>query len=232
MARTFLQLCQRVARESGTISGSALPASVVSQSGRLLKVVDWTAQAWVDIQNMSESWKFLRKELPSGCVTVAGTARYTGASFSIDTLAKWVHAKDTFTVYLQSTGVADESRLDPISWADWRRLYGMGSQTQGKPRHYAISDDNELCLGPIPDAVYVVNGLYVRTPQVLEANDDEPLLPERFEMVIVWEAVELLAGHDEGAFQVGHAKSQKAKLMTALQRDQLPMPVAGAGPLA
>ena len=36
----FLALCQKTARESGTIEG-VLPSTVVGQSGRLLKVVNW-----------------------------------------------------------------------------------------------------------------------------------------------------------------------------------------------
>ena len=47
---TFLQLCQKLARESGSVSGGAMqPTSVLNQSGRLAKVVAWLSDGWVEL---------------------------------------------------------------------------------------------------------------------------------------------------------------------------------------
>lgn len=41
----YLTLCQKVARESGVVAG-VQPATVTSQTGRLLKIVSWVNDAW------------------------------------------------------------------------------------------------------------------------------------------------------------------------------------------
>lgn len=229
---TFLELAQATARESGTLSG-VQPSSVVGQTGRLLKVVSYTAEAWRLIQLMHASWRFMRKELPSTCLTTAGTARYTAASWSITDLAAWITEEDTVSIYKQSTGVSDESHLRHIDWREWRRLYDFGAQSNDRPTRYAISPANEFCLGAAPDATYVVRGEYRRTPQILSANSDVPICPEQFHSIIVWRAVMLMDEHDEAPPQkIEYARQQYAALISAMERDQLPQITIGAAALA
>ena len=229
---TFLELCQATARESGTLAG-VQPSSVVAQTGRLLKVVNYTIEAWRLIQNMHASWRFMRKEMPSSAVTTAGTARYTAASWSISDFAEWITEEDTVSIYKQSLGVSDESGIRNIDWREWRRLYDRGTQEQARPSRYAISPANEFCLGQTPDAAYVVNGEYRRTVQVMSANTDEPICPARFHSIIPWRAVMLMDGHDEAPpNKIEYARQQYNALLSDMERDQLPRITVGAKPLA
>lgn len=227
--KTFLKLCQDVARESGTISGT-YPTAVTSQSGRLLDVVNWVNDAWRIIQNKRNAWAWMRKEF-TGTLS-NGTAKYTAASFSITDHARWVTERDSMTLYQQSTGVSDEGEIENISWASWRQKYGRGSQTNNKPTQYAVSPASELCFGAIPDDTYVVNGEYYETPQALIENADEPNLPERFEDVIRWGALMLMAGYDEDAVLLAKATANYGEIMRDLERDQLPQIGFGGGPIA
>lgn len=227
---TYKELCQDVARECGTFSG-VVPTAVTGQNGRLLKVVNWTADAWVMIQNLHASWKWMRQEFPvANTVTISGTARYTPASWSITDLAEWINEDGLITIYKSATGVSDEGELDPISWAEYRYLYGRGTQTNNRPIHWSVSpDDNEFCLGPIPDAVYVINGEYRQAPQVLAANGDEPNMPSRFHKGITWQGVMILGEHDEAEQQaVVNAERKYDDFLFALERDQLPRFEIGA----
>lgn len=229
---TFLQLCQGVARESGTISGT-LPTSVVSQSGRLLSIVKWTAEAWLRIQNMHASWLWMRKEFPATALTSSGTARYTGASWNITDLAEWIIEPRNVSIYLNATGVSDETELTFISWDQWRITYGRGTQTNNRPINYTISPAGEFCLGPIPDAIYRLNGEYRKTPQILSANADIPECPTRFHDAIMWLAVSQLAEFDEATPVAIVSAAQKFnEFLFAMRRDQLPQVEIGSDPLA
>jgi len=55
----FLELARDVALLSGAASA---PPSVTGQTGRLAKVVAWTAKAWEMIQLANPNWSFLRAE--------------------------------------------------------------------------------------------------------------------------------------------------------------------------
>ena len=223
---SFLQLCQDVARESGTISGTQ-PTSVSSQTGRLRKVVQWTNKAWEDIQNSRPDWRWMQGELEDGEIT-ASTARYTSASFSLTRWADWIvdletHDSDQiWTIYKQSVGVSDERPLRWIDWLTWRRRYGRGEQEENYPVEYTVSPAGEICFGPIPDTTYLVSGLYHKSPQALSADGDTPEMPSRFHRLIVYKALILLAEHDEAEVQIATANRGARELMAALERDQLP----------
>lgn len=232
----YLQLCQRVARESGTIAGT-LPTTVTGQSGRLLKIVGWVASAWTSIQtHRGAQWQWMRKSLPTATtLTIPGTACYTAASWNVPDLERW-HTdridERPVSLYLHAAGVSDEGELQEVSWPDWRRKYGRGAQVPNRPIEYAISPANEMCLGPVPDAAYVVNGEYWKTPQTLAADADVPDLPSRHHELIVCRALMSLAEHDEAGDAYAAASSNFLRMMADLERDQLPVLGLGGGPLA
>lgn len=226
---SFLELCQMVARESGTISGT-LPSSVLSQTGRLAKIVSWTNSAWMDIQNQRTTWLWMRKEFFGD--TIANTSRYTPAAWNITDLARWITDDDSTTMYDTTIGVSDEGAITFTPWPEWKSRYDRGTQTPNRPVEYTITAANEVALGPLPDAVYRVRGEYVKTPQTLAANADIPELPARFHTIIAWRALMLMAGHDEAPTTYASAKTEFDRIMFDLERDQLPSWGSGAGPLA
>ncbi len=230
---TFLQLCQGVTRESGTFTGTT-PTAVTSQSGRLLKVVNWTAEAWQIIQNLHNAWRFMRTEFTlSDTITIANTARYTPAAWNITDHAEWIFEQELISMYKTATGVSDEGNLIPILWHEFRRMYTKGTQTATRPVHWAISPANQFCLGPKPDAVYTVNGEYRKTSVIMDANTDEPDLPVRFHPIIIWKGVLLLAEHDEAPPDAMITANRKyAEYLGGLERDQLPQIRIGSEPLA
>lgn len=215
----FRELCQMVARESGTVSG-AQPLTVVAQTGRLGKIVFWTAEAWRQIQNRRSRWFWMEGEFDGE--TAADTARYTATSFSLDRWSAWIRRPGTLTIYLESLGVSDERELIFMPWDMYRRTYDRGTQTSNYPVHYAISPAGELCFGPIPDDVYIVQGIYRKSPQTLEADGDIPEMPEQYHDLIAWDALQLLAEHDEGEIQIAVAVRRSRELKADLERDQLP----------
>lgn len=230
----FLALAQKVASDSGVVSGTQ-PSTCQNQTGLLGKIVRWTADAWRQIQNAENAWRFMFGEFTGN--TLANTPRYTPASWNITDHAEWIHDREMlndhpYSIYSVALGVSDETRLTEIDFEQWRQSYNRGVQTVGKPRYYAISPANEFCLAPMPDGIYTVKGVYRKAPQVLSADADIPNFPDRFHDLITYRARLLLAEHDEAGFALTTAAGEDARLMADLRRDQLPTLVIRGGTLA
>ena len=216
---TFLEICKKVSRESGTISG-VLPSAVTGQSGRLLKIVNWVADAWDEIQNDESTWLWMRKEFSGD--TVIDQFKYTAANWSLTNLSRWVIDPLSVTLYLTATGVSDEGELNFLRWDEWRTKYGRGTQDSNRPIEYTITPAEEFGVGPKPDKVYKVSGEYYQDNEALAADGDVPDCPARFHDVIAWKALMKLAASDEGAEQLRHFDALYRPLRFALERDQLP----------
>lgn len=222
---TFLELCEDVARESGALSTA--PTSVTGQTGRQNKAVQWVKRAWEAIQGDQPDWLFMREEF-SGTL-VAGTKRYTAASLGITDFAEWVtdypghEAISIYTVGNQS----NESSLRQVTYEQWRRSYNFGTHDQARPTRYAVSPTKELLVGATPDAGYTIRGEYVRTPQILSANSDEPDMPERYHQAIVWRAIMLMSQHDSAWDAYNAAELRYLPHLRNMERDLLPKITTG-----
>ncbi len=216
---TYLELCQKVARESGTIAG-VLPTAVTGQTGRLLKVVNWVNDAWSEIQNMHAAWLWMRSEFSNDLST--NTMKYTAASFNLTDFARWVEDPGSVTMYLTATGVSDEGELENVPYDQWRRTYDRGTQTANRPTQWTVTPSLEFAVGVKPDLVYTVRGEYYLGNQALAANGDTPNCPARFHDLIVWKALMKLYASDEATEQLEEVKDLYEPLLFALVRDQLP----------
>ena len=230
---TFLQLTQDAVRESRTVSGTR-PTTVVSQTGRLLRFVEWTAQAWVDIQNRHKSWRWMQATY-SGATT-AGTKKYLAASFGISDFRDWLRDDSEngyrpHASYLTATGVSDEGALIEITWQDYRQRYDRGAQTNNPPIHYAISPTMQFCINP-PDDTYTIVGEYRKSATVLASDSDTPEMPADFHQLICWGAVVYSAESDEAHDKKIYAQMRYDKMMGELERDQLPKIIIGSEPVA
>lgn len=227
----YLQLCQMVASESGTISGDNTPTTTVGQSGRLLKVVSWTSKSWVRLQNLFPDWLWMRDEF-TGNLT-QGNAKYTGASFGLTRWGQWITAPHSMTLYDAALGVADEGEISFMPWDAYRRYFGRGLQVQNRPRFYSISPKGELCFGSIPDKAYVARGEYQKNAQVLgttaDPNNEVPELPDaNLHSVIAWNALLLLAQYDEDQWETSVASVRCGDDLNSMQKYR-PKPEIGAG---
>lgn len=224
---TYLSICQDTRREC-RVAGTG-PSTVVSQTGRLGDIVAWVAQAYTEIQKLKH-WNWLRSTFTVNTVANDDTYAYTDCtdsrlSATISRFAKWWLKngdEPNVTIYLTSAGVGGENYLTPIDWVDFRERYKRGTQTPGQPIHVTIDPQNNLVLGPKPDAVYTINGEYQMSPQTLSADADVPEMPAQFHSLIMWRAVQKYGSSNNAAevFQRGGYEGDRE--MRALERDQLP----------
>lgn len=233
-AMTFLEGVQRLRRETRGVAGAGQPTSVESQTGQLQRLVDYYSDAWENIQNSREDWRWMRK--PFTVNTVAGTEAYafgsctdTEAGAVISRFSRWY--RHSIKAYLQSTGVSGEYPLRYIEWDLFRRIYHYGTQNNGQPAHVSIDPNNKLCLGPKPDAVYVVGGDFQRSAQILAEDDDEPEMPDEYHMLIVWDALRDYGLATPATEAYVRGETQGKKIRRRLERKQLP-PVGWGDALA
>ncbi len=231
---SYLELCQAVARDSGTVSDLTAPSTVASQTGRLLRIVNWTAEAYSDIQRKRDDWRWLRREFDGE--TLATVQRYA-LNLTTERFKHWVFesedGNDTFSIYKTSEGQSTEGWLRYVPWDEFRRAYLFGPRADdtGKPRVISVDPAAQLVFYPIPDAVYTIRGEFYRGPQILAANADVPEMPLAHHDAIKWQALILLGVFDEAPDQIPAWAAFLGEHMAALVRKQTPR-IRLPGPLA
>lgn len=232
---TFLELCQDVAQESGTIPGGGTPAAVTGQTGRRALVVSWVRGAYMDIQRLHDSWRWLEADFSGSILATVQT--YNASSLGITRFGDWKREQTTglnmFTIYLTADGIETETPVQLKEWDVFRREYLTGAPTSqtGKPIYISVDPAGALRLWPTPDDSYTLRGVYWKSPQTLAANGDTPEMPSQFHEAIKWLALVKLALYDEAPQVAQNYLLQARPLIDALKRHQLPR-VTTAGPLA
>jgi hypothetical protein len=223
---TRLQLCRRLRQEAG-ISGTG-PTTTISQTGEMGKVVDWIDSAYQDIQNLHADWDFLRSDL--SFETIATISEYPKTAISATEQGEWID--DSFRSYLTSAGVAGEQFMTRVPWKRFRDVYLLGSlrSTTGQPLFITQQPDTSLLMWPIPDAIYTINGEYFQRPQTMTADSTNPLIPAKYQMIIVWRALMYYAGSAGAPELYAVGQREYKRLLNQLEAHQLPE-IEFAGPL-
>ena len=233
----FLQLCQRVQLlgrfEKGLVGTT--PTTTLSQSGSLLEIVTWVDQAYQDIQSKHRHWRFLTTA--GSFNTVDGTRAYVPET-QISTFERLIpymaqeSMRPFIMGYLTATG---ESDAQPIYFVPWSEFAGgvldRGTRPEGRPSRFTIQPDGDWEFDPTPDAIYTLTFYFKRTLHKLstvvapavDADDNEPLIPEAFHMAIVCGALRYYTiTRDAPDSLTIKYEREYAREMRRLENDQLP----------
>jgi hypothetical protein len=232
----FLALAVKL-RQECEVPGTG-PAAVTGQVGQLKRIVDWTADAWEDIQNQHTNWLWMRRAFTLNTVLnddsyAFGDATDVDAAAAITRFSHWLaqDPRDPYLCYLQSSGVGAQYRLSWVPWPDFKQLYRVGSQTNGAPAHVSADPQRNLVLGPKPNGVFVVTGDFQRSQQTLAADADIPEMPTQFHKLIVYWSMMKYGANSVATEIYSRAMNEANRMMRVLETNQLPeMPTAG--PLA
>lgn len=220
---TYLQLCQDVARESGTVGGATI-SSVTGNTGAVARLVQWTADAWRDVQRVEPDWLWMQGTFSGE--TVAGTREYSAADLGISSrFGRWLCGfRKPFWCYLTGEGQQTEQPLAFVEWPSFETNYGFGAAAAatGRPGFMSINPQGEVVLYPKPDAVYTIRGNYQKAPQTLAADGDVPEAPEAYHDAIKWRALILMGVHDEAVEQVPSWDVFYRKLLAEMRVAQKP----------
>lgn len=224
--KTFLQLCQ-LTREKCGISGSG-PSSVTGQTGEMSRIVNWVQEAWIDLQNRSRDWDWMRAEF---CVTTEQYRQdYTPSMASLTDFSRW--HPDTLRAYKQSYGVSDQQWLVEWRYDIFRDTYIFAAQTTGRPVVFAVRPrDKALLFGSIPDDAYEIRGEYQKAARPFLTGSEVPSLPEEFHMLIVYGAMKKYAFYENAPEVAVFADGAYKEMLSDLLMNQSPVFSVGC-PLA
>lgn len=225
---SYLQLVNKLIQKCG-ISGNTL-ATLQGQTGEMARCIAWIDEAYLNIQEIEPNWDWM-----TGTVsfpTVAQQQFYTPTQTGLTDWAAW--DPRSWRVYFNTPGIRTEVFLQWMDWEDYRDwyLYGNMRLTYGMPISIAQQPgDHALGLGLIPDAVgYTIDGQYFRAPSSLALDADVPLMPARFQMLIVYLAMQYYGDYEFAPEVTQAGKTQFKQMLRRMMDDQLP-PIEVGAPL-
>ena len=216
----FLQLVDRTRQECG-VQGTI--TTTVSQTGEYKRLVDWVAQAYIDIQEEQPDWEWLRS--PVSWDTTALKQQYSTTDIGINTtFARW--KEDSFRQFQASAGISTQIQLNhEKSYTAFRDEFLFSSKTlvTGRPLYIAVAPDKSVMLWATPNDVYTVDAEYYKLPQILAADSDTPTMPTRFHMAIVYKAMESYGLFESAPELIQASQGKYNKALNQLRFEQMPM---------
>tara|TARA_S200000501_G_C20847068_1_gene754059 strand:- start:582 stop:1205 length:624 start_codon:yes stop_codon:yes gene_type:complete len=200
----FLSLCQRLVQESGIADGG--PATVTSQTGDMGRIVNWINDAWLKIQSSRADWNWMWS---------TGTSTLTAATSTI-TLPSTVE-----TIKRVSLG---QSFLQSEDYNDFANAYRVIQD--GEPSVWSVRPDGVMVFNAKPTSNKTVTYESFSVPAEMVNSTDSPGLPDRYHMLIVYEALRCYAQFDEAPELEKRAFLYYEDMLADLQRDQLARIVA------
>ena len=193
------------------------------------------ASAYTELQNRHR-WRWLKKGFTlstsgSDGEYAFGDATDTATASAITRFRSW-DVKDRYDpprIYLTSAGIGSEGILSYVAWEDFKMMYRIGTRIEGYPAHISVDPNNNIQLGPIPDAAYTITSEYHMSPQILAADATVPELPVQFHMLLVYRAMEDIGYFDVAQEIIERSRVKGRRLLRQLENDQLePIRMAGA----
>lgn len=220
----YIDLVNRCKQETG-ISGADI-TTTVGQTGEIRRLCNFVRQAWEEVQLHRDDWDFMRKSVTFN--TVANTQTYavgTGLAINLSDFAKW--RNDSVRMYLQSAGIATQIILSQYyDFSEFRDFFLLGSRTlvTGRPLYFTINPaDRSLLFGFCPNDIYVTSAEYYCTPQVLTADADEPTIPARYHMMIVYLAMKKYGLYEVASEQIQAGQEGYSLLLNKLESEYSPI---------
>jgi hypothetical protein len=217
----FLQLFQRAHQESG-IAGAS-PSAVTGQTGKLLKLVNWVADAWSQIQLERDNWLFMHEDFTFD--TIADQRDYVASALATPITDLLLWDVNSFLIYKTSLDATDENWLMFEVYRDWRQnnRQGMTARPTDRPQKFTLLPSNAVRFEPMSDVPYTITGEYKRTAQLFTADGDVPTnLPPDFHMIIVWQALKFYGFYEDAPDVLDEAETFYDNLLVRLEEQQLP----------
>ena len=216
----YLQLAQRLHAES--LRSTAAPTTVTGATDRNLRLFTLIADKWRNLQT-ERDWRWMRAQLNSP-VTI-GLQTYTGAGLGAARFGRWREEDMQYEPVIYRT--ASPSGYWALGYWDvvsFRREYIYRSLGNTTPIAWSYDENDQLLLGPAPAEAYNLRIDYWKSPSELAADADTPDMPDRFHMVLVWEALMDIATSDAAPEILANAQRNLSMLRQALIFDQARLP--------
>lgn len=228
--RTFLELVNRARRECG-VTGPAL-STLSNLSGESLRIAEWVAESWNDLQTMHTGWLFMNRKF--SFTTTANKQTYTPAECGVNDLSHWFLR--TFRCYVTAQGRSSEQFLIYNDRLLFRDVYQFGPALTNyqRPTIFTVEEDGlNLSFGAIPDSnAYTILGEYYAKPsEMLVAADEPGDLPWEYRMILVYDAMKRYGAYESAPEVFDRGRDGYDLKLSELERTHLPIITLGE-PLA
>lgn len=213
---TFLELVQRLHSES--LRSTAAPTSVSGATDRNARLFNRIADAWRNLQN-ERLWRWMR--VTTDVALVAGQQTYSDSDLSLTRFGSWRTEDDTYCPVIYRSGQVNS--MWPLLYDhldEFRRHWIYLTMGQSQPIVWTIDEQDRFLVGPAPDQAYMLRAEYWMEPTELTADTDEPDMPAKFHMVLVWRALIDEAKADAKPELLALAEENYALVHGQLLRDQ------------
>ncbi len=200
MPETLLSMTQKVAQQAG-LSGNMTTVAVAT--GDAARIVQFVKEATTYIQNRWGDWRFLWGGLLDGVT-----------SSSVNTIPvpvghyRWDRDRLFF----------DNRTVCTVTWDEFQPYANMNEA--GYPTQFVIMPDSTIRMFPPPDQEYAYSFSWYKESPELVADNDQPLIPDRFRYVIINRALWLYAMYDDSAELAAKAETEFNNWLTLLEGDQ------------
>ncbi len=229
MSTNYLMLSDQFIKEAGITSSTSTLSTTASLTGELGRVVQWVLDAHDDIQRHHNNWRFLTAEFTLAATTGNNQYAYTDctdlvANSAISRFDRWIMEDEDqrWKCYNTTTGTSGEYWLTYLPYEDWRKLYELGSVSNGVPAHVTYDFSDRLRVGPPPDNNYTITGWYYKGPLVFTDDSNVPEWPSQWHKLVIWWALEKYAYYEAAPEVVEQAKIYKRRMLRQLEDNQLP----------
>ena len=219
---TFLSLAQAVYREGG-ISGQI--TSTQNQTGEALRVTQWVANAYQEILNdQGMVWNFQHASVV--VPLIPGQGIYTFDDFNLPAGVQW----DTRSMRVAvNADLSDETFVMHMRYPEFRDYWLFSSRrtVKSRPLNVSVDFNTNLRIAPIPDQAYNLVMQYLISPPPLVDDTDVPILPQRFQMAIVWKALRHYGMFEAAPEVVTRAEHEYKTILQHIYNDQSPQVIVG-----
>lgn len=194
------------------------PSSVTAAQGVEGVLVRFVRDAYVDIQNMREDFRWM--EAAQSFSTIADQDEYNMQEiFGVSSPPLKKYQKPSFII---TNSAGKKNYLAFVERNVLEARYLNNTQTK-LPIQYTIDPPtNNLILKSTPDGVYNVDFRYQKSPEILSLDAQVPALPLSFHNLIVYKATEKMAIYLGVPEIFREYSTEVAKMSGQLMRMELP----------
>ena len=205
----FLELCQKVASESGiTTTG---PSTVTGQVGILSKVILWVKQADMDVQLKRDDWNFLWGTTQGELVI--DQREYFSSDFGAD------------DINVINLALINGEEVGVLTWSDYVDLYkktGLHLTKSIKPTAITRAPNGKFHVFPVPTTACFIEIDYYADPQYMVNDLDVSAISAKHHEIIVQKALMSYSENEEDDNRYNTARANYLNWLNIMGGDAKP----------
>jgi hypothetical protein len=209
----YLEIVQEAMKRASVREDS--PTTLVGATGIVEDFKGYVGDTYRHIQNTghSERW-FFRQSLDNTLSLTVDVDEYA--------MPAGLQSINWRTVSVYLTPKEQESMVTYLDYYHWRMVIDTRDLAASIPQRITQRPDEVLQISPKPDQAYTLRFDGIKDIHEMTGDTDEPLIPERFQWVLVYGAVKRFAKRHEDGSLLADADDEYRPIYDAMSQFQLP----------